>query len=395
MYTLIDMNNNLSTILNELELNEETCNLAINEFGENPSLYTVVTTFYRYGIYNGLDLLYDKFKDRLFSDNFMESIFLFLAKLGDEEKIEYFYTKNKDSINNRDSFDKFSQYNNSSTIEGIVDYSNPEFTPIFNEGLKVLCTKKKVHILKNMYSKGFKASLSQLKVATRSLNEDVFYIVFNELNRELIADYVPTLVGELCYYSKLEPIKFLFEKIGVNYISQESLNKCLLNSVNGHSRHSKLDIFKYILSLGASISYNNYEVFEKIFGYGHSDILEFLYEQYLDSNDLRNYDFKNCVELAIKYNKDNVISFLIKNNIDIDNNYSILDNKELIEFYCSQFNKNKEVMEYIINEISQKDTLYLNELKLKFPRQRKLQEFIKKLEINGSNDLENQQILFE
>lgn len=389
MDILIHPNNDLTVILNELELNEETCNLLLNEFGEKPSLYTIVTTFYKYGLYKGLDLLYDKFKDRLLSDNFMESIFLFLAKLGDEEKIEYFYIKNKNAINNRDNFDKFSKYNSSSTIDNIIDYSSPEFTPIFDEGLKVLCTKKKLPILKNMYLKGFKASLSQLKVATRSLDECIFYVVFNELNRELIADYVPILVEELCYYSKLEPIKFLFERIGIDYISQESLNKCLINSVNGNSKQSKLDIFKYILSIGASISYNEYEIFEKIFGYGHCDILEFLYNQYNNPNDLMKYNFKNCVELAIKYNRDNIIKFLIKNNIDIDNNYSILDDKKLIELYCSQFNKNKEVMEYILNEISQKDSLYLSELELKFPRQRKLQSFIKSLNRTIFNDLEN------
>ena len=369
---------------NNLNLPKENLGLIISEVGKTPSLYTIVTTFYKYGIYQGLDYLYDNYNNELCKDYFMESVFLYLAKLGDEDKIEYFCKKSKSAIEKRDSFDRFHQfkeYEDKSIVGDEGDYSSPYYTPIFDEGLKALCTKKKAHILKELYSKGFKASLSQLKVATRTLNEDVFYVVFEELNSKVIADYVPMLVNELCYYSKLEPIQFLFEKIGADYITQDSLNKCLINSVNGHCKKSKLDIFKYILGLGANIKYNKYEVFEKVFGYGHADVLKFLYENNNEFENNKDYDLRKNVNIAIKYNKVEVIKYLIDTKKYINKDYNLMDDKVLIEEYCAQFNKNKEVLEYLIKKVFENDKEYINELKFKFPRQRKFQEFLNSLAI--------------
>lgn len=376
MHNLSVVENNEELKLDNLNLPKESLELMANELGKTPSLYTIVTTFYKYSIYKGLDYLYDNYNYQLCSDSFMESVFLYLAKLGDENKIEYFYKKNKDAIENRDSFDKFSIYKNQEIIEGSCEYSDYYFEPIFNEGLKALCTKNKYNILKKLYLYGFKASISQLKVATRTLNEEVFYTVFDELNSKLIADYVPKLVEELCYYSKLEPIKFLFERIGADYISQESLNKCLINVVNGNSKSSKLDIFSYMVSLGADIKCNNYKIFDKVFGYGHLEILNYIFETYSEIDEEDEYDFEKYVDLAMKYNKVNIIEYLIKTYRYNKKNYNFIEDRVLLEKYCSQFNKNKEVVEYLIKEVYKNDKEYINELKLKFPRQRKFQEFI-------------------
>lgn len=367
--------------LEDLTLSDENIKLLYSEIGDKPTLYTIVTFFYKYGIYNGLDLLYDIYSDKLHNDSFMESIFLYLAKLGDEEKIDYFYSKSKHSIKERNSFDRFQQYKEYLHADDNFNYADPSFIPLFDEGLKILCTKKKFKLLKKLYSYGFKASLSQLKAATRTLNEDIFYTVFDELNKKVIADYVPTLIEELCYYSKLEPIKFLFEKIGVDYITQDSLNKCLINSVNGHSKWSKLDIFTYILEIGADISYNNYEVFENIFGYGHTDVLGFLYKndsKYLFKNDI-NYNLKKYINIAINYNKLEILQYLILSKNYKNKYYNLLEDKLIVEKYCSQFNKHKDVLEYLIKEIYSEDIKYIQKLKFKYPKQRKLQEFINKL----------------
>ena len=359
----------------------EKLELMFGELGESPSwespsLLTVVITFYKYGAYQALDCLYENYNSELCSDYYMEAIFLNLAKLGEQEKFEYFYKKNKDSLDSRGSFDKFQMYRDKPHTNDNFNYSNRNFTPLFDDGLVILCTKKKVEILKDLYSKGFKASLKQLKAATRTLNDDVFYVVFNELNRLVIANYTPMIVEELCCYSKIEPIKFLFEKIGIYYMTQTSLNKCLINSVNSHSKWSKLDIFKYMLDLGADIKYNNYEVFESIFGYGHTDILEFLYENYTDLDKDVEYDLRKYVDIAVKYNKVDVIRYLIESNNYSNDRYNLKEDKKLIEEYCSQFNKNKEVLEYLIKSLYGHDKEYIGELKLKFPRQRKLQEFL-------------------
>lgn len=57
-------------------------------------------------------------------------------------------------------------------------------------------------------------------------------------------------------------------------------------------------------------------------------------------------------------------------------NYNFIEDRVLLEKYSSQFNKNKEVVEYLIKEVYKNDKEYINELKLKFLRQRKFQEFI-------------------
>lgn len=367
--------------LEKLNLPKEKLELVVSELGNKPSLYSIVTTFYRYGVYQGLDYLYDNYGHKLCDDYFMESIFSYLARLSNEEKIEYFYNKSKSSIEQKSSFDRFQKYKNFSHDDDNFNYSDQGFVPLFDEGSKILCTKKKAQILKKLYSYGFRASLNQLKAATRTQNEEVFYVVFEELNKKVIADYVPKIVEELCYYSKLEPIKFLFEKIGVDYITQDSLNNSLINSVNCHSKWSKLDIFKYILELGADLKYNKYEVFENIFGYNHTDVLRFLYENESQYNflDDKNYDFKKYVEIAIKYNKIDIISYLITNERYKNKDYNLMNDKLIIEKYCGQFIKHKEVLEYLIKEIYGNKKDYLNELKLKFLKQRKLQEFLSSL----------------
>ena len=319
--------------INNLNLPKENFELIANELGKSPSLYDIVTTFYKFGIFKGLDYLYDNYNDLLCSDYFMESVFLYLAKLGDEGKIEYFYEKNKNAIKNRDNFDRFSQYKNQEIVENSCEYSDYYFEPIFNEGLKALCTKKKYPILKKLYSYGFKASLSQLKVATRTLNEDVFYTVFDELNSKLIADYVPKLVEELCHYSKLEPIKFLFEKIGTDYISQESLNKCLVNIVNGNAKTSKLELFIYLLDRGADIEHNDFEVLKKVYGYGQLDILEHIFKIYPDIDEKDKYDFKKYINIAMQYDRVEIIDYLIKAYRYNKKGYNFINDKELIEKY--------------------------------------------------------------
>ena len=380
-------NNNLiikeafELVFEDTSLTQEKCEIIISELGETPSLYDIVTTLYKYKLYKGLDYIYEKYNDTLCTDYYMESIFLFLAKLGCEDGIEYFYTKNKSAIENRESFDRFSDCKYAENINSEYECSDRFFEPIFNEGLKALCTKKKVHLLKKVYAYGFKPSLSQLKVATRTLNEDIFYTVFDKLNSEVIADYIPMLVEGLCYYSKLEPIRFLFEKIGADYITEESLSKSLINSVSGSANQPKLSIFEYILNLGANIKYDNYKVFEKIFGYGHIDILDLLYKNHNDFENDKDYDLRKYIELSVKYNKAELIKYLIDNNKYINKEYNLAEDKELVDRYCSELNKYKEVLMCLIKELYKNDVEFINELKNKYPRQRKLQEFISSLNV--------------
>lgn len=140
MDKLCVVENNEELKLDNLNLSKESLELMANELGKTPSLYTIVTTFYKYSIYKGLDYLHDNYNCELCSDSFMESVFLYLAKLGDEDKIEYFYKKNKNAIENRNSFDKFSIYKNQEIIEGSCEYSDYYFEPIFKED-KVLLEK--------------------------------------------------------------------------------------------------------------------------------------------------------------------------------------------------------------------------------------------------------------
>lgn len=371
----------ISSELTRLNLSKEKLDLVISEAGERPSLYKIVMMFYKYGIYEGLDYLYDHYDSTLLQINFMESIFKYLASLADETKINYFYKKNKASIDEIPNWDKFYKYKENLTRNSLIDYADPYYTPIFDEGLKTLCTKKKMHILKNLYSKGFKPSLAQLKVATRTLNEEVFFTVFEEMNRYIVDDYIPILVSELCYYSKIEPIKFLFERLGPKNITQDILDKCLINSVNGNSKYSKLEIFEYMLSLGADITYNNYEVFEKIYGYGHSEILEFLYEKYNTFEHDENYNIKKYTDIAIEYNKVNIIEYLINDDKYKNNKYDLSKDKELVIKYSKEFNKHKESLICIIDNFFTNDKEFIVELKSVYKRQRKLQEYIKTLNI--------------
>ena len=116
--------------------------------------------------------------------------------------------------------------------------------------------------------------------------------------------------------------------------------------------------------------------FYSIFGYGHTDILEFLYENYTDLDKDIEYDLRKYVDIAVKYNKVDVIRYLIESNNYSNDRYNLKEDKNLIEEYCSQFNKNKEVLEYLIKSLYGHDKEYIGELKLKFLRQRKLQEFL-------------------
>ena len=367
--------NNLS--LKEFNIPKGEFDIITREAGETPTLYDIVLTCYKYGFYKLLDSIYEKYSYELFKDRFMDCLFSNLAKLGKEEQIKYFYKKSKEAILNRETFHMYSIYKNneSNLLEEDANYSDYGYRPLFDDGLVILCRKKKTSLLKYLYSNGFKASLNQLKFATRTLNDDTFFTVYEEMNKNIIADYIPMIINELCHYSKFEPIKFLFDKIGINNISQESLNECLSASVQGHSKYSKLEIFKYLLDIGADITFNNYEVLEKVFGYGHLDILEFLYtNNYLICfmND-ENYNLDNYIEIAIKYNKANIIEYIIKTNL-----YDFKANSDLVIKYSKEFNKFNNSLEAIILHLS-KNTDIIDELRVKYPRQIKLQKFLNSL----------------
>ena len=135
-------------------------------------------------------------------------------------------------------------------------------------------------------------------------------------------------------------------------------------------------MFEYILNLGANIKYDNYKVFEKIFGYGHVDILDLLYKNYNNFENDKDYDLRKYIELSVKYNKAELIKYLIDNKKYISEEYNLAKDKELIEKYCAEFNKYKEVLMCLIEELHKDDIKFINELKSKYPRQRKFQEFI-------------------
>lgn len=47
--------------LDNLNLPKESLELIASDLGQAPSLYTIVTTFYKYSIYKGLDYLHDNY----------------------------------------------------------------------------------------------------------------------------------------------------------------------------------------------------------------------------------------------------------------------------------------------------------------------------------------------